>query len=81
MCRTKALILQEWAFLLVEFGWNSDEERLERICAQIVKNDLFKWPQLGKAADPSAWNGMQEFHAEELDVIRDIAKVGRKRPR
>lgn len=73
--------LQEWAHLLSDFGWKSGPERLDRMCLALVNNDLFKWYQIEKAGDPSDWDGMSEFLRDEMNILRDIVRVGKKRPR
>jgi len=45
-----------------------------------VDNEFFAWPQLQHADDPSLWEGVESFSTRELDVVRELARVGRMEP-
>ena len=51
------------------------------MCQVLVANDFMRWWQLGKAPDPSQWQGATELQEEELEFLRKIKTCERKRPR
>ena len=63
----------------MEFGWDGPEDPLEELCKFLVNNDFFKWHQV--RGEPNEWQGASEFQQSELEILRKLQVVGKKRPR